>query len=117
MRMFQRSIPAALAAGAAALAAPRAAMANGGDIHIGGSETGLSLPAVLGVGGFVVLVVAFFVYNWARYRREQARGAGPSASPPTGETGATHETGEIGETDEPDETGPDRDGRPSEGER
>lgn len=110
MRMFRRSIPAALAAAAAALATTRAATANGGDIHIGGA-TGLSLPAVLGVGGFVVLVVAFFVYNWARYRREQARGAGPSASPPPGETGETGETGGIGET------GPDSDGRPSEGER
>jgi hypothetical protein len=111
MRMFQRSIPAALAAGAAALATPRAATANGGDIHIGGATTGLSLPAVLGVVGFVVLVVAFFVFNWARYRREQARGAGPSASPPTGETGATGETRETGET------GPDSNGRPSQGER
>ena len=78
MRAFSVITVAALLAVATVLALPGVALANGDDIHIGG--TSIPLIFFIAFGGLVGLMVSFFIANWARYRRAQGR-SGPSSGP------------------------------------
>ncbi len=77
MRTFKLPILATLVF-VAILSSYREALANGGDFHIGTVSTGIPIVALFGFGGFVDVMMLFFLANWARFRRLQNR-SGPSS--------------------------------------